>query len=130
MDVGFSLLTVGFSLLDIGFSLLSVSSRRDAWFWNIGFSLLDIGFSLLGIGFSLLGIGFSLFDRGLRPWISGFTSQIDAKSRVLGSRFFDIHVGAIDFAETVVKKCVVLWILDLEPRFLMSILKLGLASRV
>ena len=47
-----------------------------------------------------------------------------------GWRFFEIHKGCIDFAETVVKKCVILWILDFELELLALILKLGLASRV
>ena len=42
-----------------------------------------------------------------------------------GRRFFDAHVGAIDFAETVVKKNVVFEILDLGLRFPMSIWTFG-----
>ena len=44
----------------------------------------------------------------------------------LGSRVFDIHVGTIDFAETVDKKCCTFEILDSDLRFLTSILNLGL----
>ena len=51
----------------------------------------------------------------------GFVMHLAWFGNGFGRRFFDAHVGAIDFAETVVKKSVAFEILDLGLRFPMSI---------